>query len=298
MKQEENTQNLLRNFLKQNTLKNENNKFSCDFIRRQREFARVSPQQNECKFEQKKSLNRDKREIDCQETAGVLQMKETFSDDFKRFFLMKFTEELIKRSEKRDIIKLQKIIELKEKRKREKLIPFKGQLFAPKVAKKIGFGEKILVTPVSKPARRIIKVREIAKPSLFIPEPKLPEHLEYLKPVPTAGIEIDLFKLNPLIKDPAVRIIEVNPDEKVTVTGTMGTKPTDIILSKEDINRVISKFSEISKIPVNEGIYRVVAGNLILSAIISEVIGSKFIIKKMISSPAQQQYSMPNPVRR
>jgi hypothetical protein len=66
----------------------------------------------------------------------------------------------------------------------------------------------------------------------------------------------------------------------VVVTGTMGTKPTDIILSKEDIDRVINKFSEVSKIPATEGIFRVIVGNLILSAIISGVIGSKFVIKK------------------
>lgn len=222
-------------------------------------------------------------------------MRETFSDDFKKFFLMKFTEELIRHSEKRDIIKLQEIIELKEKRKREKLISFRKQKQILGEPKKISFGEKIIVAkPVSRPTRRIIKVREIAKSSILIPEPKLPEHLEYLKPVPTAGIEIDLFKLNPLIKDPAVRIIEVNPDEKAIVIGTMGTKPTDIILNKEDINRVINKFSEISKIPTTEGIYKVAVGNLILSAIISEVIGSKFVIKKMVYPPAQQQYPAPN----
>ena len=65
----------------------------------------------------------------------------------------------------------------------------------------------------------------------------------------------------------------------------MGTKRTNIILSKEDISDVIKKFSETTKIPLQEGIFRVAIGKLILSAIISEVIGSKFIIKKMMYSP-------------
>ena len=122
----------------------------------------------------------------------------------------------------------------------------------------------------------------------------MPSHLEYLKPIPKPGIDIDLFKLNPLIKDPAVRLIEVNPDEKVMVIGTMGTKPTDIILNKEDIDRVINKFSGVSRIPTNEGIYRVIAGNLILSAIISSVIGSKFVIKKMVyPNPSNMQRYSP-----
>ncbi len=217
-------------------------------------------------------------------------MKETFSNDFKKFFLLKFTEELIKHSEKKDITNLLKIIRLKEEERKEKFFHLKEE-FAPKVERTISMRKISL--PVNKPARRMLRVKETAKPSLFISEPKLPEHLAYLKPMPTAGIEIDLSKLNPLIKDPAVSIIEVNPDEKVLVTGTMGTKPTGIILNKEDINRVINKFSEISKIPVTEGVYKVVAGNLILSAIISDVIGSKFVIKKM-AYPMRQQYQPQN----
>src|SRR4030042_4167113 len=209
-------------------------------------------------------------------------MKETFSDDFKRFFLMRFTEELIRRSEKRDIIKLQKIIELKEKRGRERLIILKTLERVKKV------GGKISVKPIARPAGKIVKFGKITKPLLLIPEPKLPEHLEYLKPVATAGTEINLFKLNPLVKDSAVKIIEVNPDEKVTVTGTMGTKPTDKKLSKKDIDEIKNKISKISRIPVTEGVYRVVAGNMILSAVISEVIGSKFVIQKIM--PSQPQY--------
>jgi hypothetical protein len=203
-------------------------------------------------------------------------MIETFSDDFKKLFLIKFTAELIKHSEKKDIIKLQSIIESKEE-KRKKSIPIQNGIV-------LGEGKRIITNLGKKiPQRNIrIRTREIGRSSLFVPEPKLPQHLEYLRPIPTAGIEIDLGKLNPLIKDPAVRIIEVNPDEKVSVSGRMGTKQTDIILNKEDIDRVINRFSELSKIPVEEGIYRVVVGNMIFSAIISEVIGSKFMIRKMI----------------
>lgn len=208
-------------------------------------------------------------------------MKGTFSNDFKKFFLIRFTEELIRHSGKSDLIKLQKIIEVKEKEK---------PIFLMKeIMPEEEFEKKLPIKPVGKPIRRIIRLREIKAPPLFLmQEPKLPEHLKYLRPVPMTGITIDLFKLNPLIKDPAVRIIEVNPDEKVVVSGAMGTKPTNIILNKEDIDRVLKKFSEVSKIPISEGVYRVVVGNLILSAIISDIVGSKFIIKKM-AYPVRQQ---------
>jgi len=221
-------------------------------------------------------------------------MEETFSDEFKRFFLIRFTEELIKHSATRDIVKLQNIIELKEKKKRERLIPKKREQF---IREQVGLKrEEKKVSSVEGEVKPqfLIKpaVRQAVKPSLLIAEPKLPPHLEYLKPVP-ATTEIDLLKLNPLIKDSAVRVIEGNPDEKVKVTGVMGTKQTDIVLNKEDIDRIINRFSELSKIPVSEGVYRVAVGNLVLSAVISEVIGSKFVIKKVISSPVNQQPSPP-----
>ncbi len=214
-------------------------------------------------------------------------MMETFSNDFKKIFLLSFTKELIRHSEKRDIIKLKQIIEIEEGKKERIPSIISAEPVRIEEIKKL----KSRMPPQSKifPKPRIaLPPRKIIHQTLVIPESKLPSHLEYLKPIPTPGIEIDLSKINPLIKDPGVRVIEGNQDEKVIVSGTMGTKPTNIVLNKEDIDRIINKFSEVSKIPVSSGIYKVVAGNLILSAIVSEVISSRFVIRKMLSP---QNYS-------
>jgi len=219
-------------------------------------------------------------------------MVETFSNDFKKIFLLNFTKELIRHSEKRDIIRLKQIIEIEEG-KREKIPSMIS--FEPIAPEEITELKRKITQPPARifPSTKTgLPVRRIIRQPLMIPEAKLPAHLEYLKPIPVPGVEIDLSKINPLIKDPAVRVIEGNQDENVIVSGTMGTKPTSIILNKEDIDRIINKFSEVSKIPVTSGIYRVVVGNLILSAIISEVISSRFVIRKMLVSP--QQYSPAN----
>jgi hypothetical protein len=207
---------------------------------------------------------------------------EQISNEFKKIFLLTFTKELIKHSERQDILKLQKIIELKENKKREEhlQIPSIKEIPQIPITKKIPLPQKIN-EPIQFPKSKILP-RKIRRTQLIIPEPKLPEHLQYLRPVPAGNAKIDLLKLNPLINDPAVMVIEGNPDEKVRVTGTMGTKPTGIFLTKEDIDNIINKFSGASKIPINEGIYRVAVGNLNLSAIISKNIGSRFIIKKLI----------------
>jgi hypothetical protein len=227
-------------------------------------------------------------------------MKETFSDDFKKIFLLAFTKELIRHSKNKDISNLQRIIELEESKRKEK-IPSEFQVEhipVPKLKESISIPERKISSRLPIAGRLKQFTKQIPNRSLIIPEPKLPSHLEYLRPAPAPSIEIDLSKINPLIKDPAVRVIEGNPDEKAVVSGSMGTKPTTIILNKEDIDRIINKFSEVSKIPITEGIYRVVVGNLVLSAVISDIVGSRFVIKKIITpreqpSPQQMNNFMP-----
>lgn len=199
-------------------------------------------------------------------------MKEKLSVDFRKSFLISFTEELIIQSIRNNPVRLQEIINIREQSKGKFPKQIMKALPPPKkiVPRQIPVGQRLKM-PIT---------RQLRNPTLEIPEPQLPLHLQYLKPVPT-NIEIDLYKITPLIKDPTVRIIEGNPDSTVLIVSTRGTKQTDIFLNKEDIERIISKFSEISKIPISEGVYRIVVGNLSLSAIISRIVGSRFIIKKL-----------------
>lgn len=231
-------------------------------------------------------------------------MQETLSTGFKKFFLLEFTKELIKHSAKGEVIELERLIEKRNKEKKEKFIksiihemnlPRKEMLDLREEKDRDfefrkQFDFKSRTSKITTPLPRV-------RMRLFIPETQLPPHLQYLKPTTaTEEIEIDLGELNPLIKDPAVKVIECNgPEEYILVGGTMGTKPTDIVLNKEDISHVINKFSEFSKIPVQEGVYKVVAGGLVLSAVVSEVIGSKFIIKKIAAQEFKKYpvYSVP-----
>lgn len=136
------------------------------------------------------------------------------------------------------------------------------------------------------PAERVYQNRPFVDPfkktRLLIPESRFPSHLQYIQPTPV-NKDIELGKLNILVNDPQVKVIECHgPGENITVTGGMGMKKTGIILEKEEIDNIIKKFSEETKIPVQEGIFKVVAGRLIFLAIISDIVGSKFIIKKML----------------
>ncbi|HLD37809.1 MAG TPA: hypothetical protein VJA20_00015 [Candidatus Nanoarchaeia archaeon] len=121
-------------------------------------------------------------------------------------------------------------------------------------------------------------------PILKIPETRLPPQFAYLRPYATNEIDLDLGELNPFLADSAVNVIESNgPDKAVIVKGGMGTKPTNVILSEQEINNIIQIFSKKSKIPAGEGFTKIVLGKYVLSAIVSKETGSKFIITKLPS---------------
>jgi hypothetical protein len=202
-------------------------------------------------------------------------MERTFSNEFKKYFLLVLTKELIVHSAKVDMIKLENIIASKERKETK---PILSQKRFPIEKGRVEIKKEIRRISPSTSRRQMVK--SVRNPIFNIPVQQLPSHLEYLKPLPAPVIEIDLYKLNHLLQDPAVKSIIGNPDEKVSVVVPVGTRRTNIVLSKEDIDRIINVFSEKSKIPVTEGIYKVVVGNLTLSAIISQVIGPRFIIKK------------------
>jgi len=230
-------------------------------------------------------------------------------NDFATFFLLQFTKQLIKNSRKIEInisriekpqLEKSDVKKIVQETIKQESFAEKEPLSSSTLKAGLDFSNRPLLRRQRPPIFRVQQQQIQRAPAirmLRIPEPRLPSTFQYLKPTPTTGKEIDLAKLNPLIQDPAVKEIQCDgKDQNIVVRGTMGLKKTGIILNKEEIDRVLKKFSETAKIPLQEGIFRVVVGKLILSAIISEVISSKFIIKKMTYHPGfQPQTQHPTP---
>lgn len=233
----------------------------------------------------------------------------------KATFLIRFTKELIKNSGTGYFYKLERLVKDKDNQIFESLkkrIPEEKKIFQfnkeeipstnIRPLRNISQATPIQVFPikrfsinVNEKPKHIQKIKSIPiSPieSLFIPEPKLTPQFAYLKPVPTETY-IELGKLNQLINDPQIKIIECHKeDENLIVKGTFGIKKVNITLSKEDIEETIKKFSEEAKIPVEEGVFRVAVGRLVLLAIISDVINTKFIIRKISPMPPPMNYQM------
>ena len=222
-------------------------------------------------------------------------LKQTHND-FRAKFLLKFTRELIKNTktyivfetEKKSLIE-EKQIETSEKIKKEEVKELvKGKL--SEESEKLSEMEKeslqselkkFLGPPknLKKPIKKVLKWK---LPTVIkIPELELPETVRNLRPIPTSE-EIDLGKLNVLVRDPLVKIIECNePGKNILVTGMMGKKKTPIILNKEEMEDVLQRFSQAAKIPVHEGLFKAAVGSIVISAVISEIAGVQFIIRKI-----------------
>lgn len=215
--------------------------------------------------------------------------------DFAQKFLLEFTKQLIENSKSRGIIEIENArLQVHPETFSTKIFTKGKKIETPKEIKdleKLTPKRKIPLKSMFLPTQKIIPINKplpkqpTPPQKLTIPGSKLPPQFQNIRPIPTKR-EIDLGKLNPIIKDPAVNSIECDGPNFPIKIITRGTKKTTgISLTKEEIDTIINTFSTITRIPVLEGIYKVAAGNLILLSVISEVIGTKFVIRKIPQQP-------------
>lgn len=96
--------------------------------------------------------------------------------------------------------------------------------------------------------------------------------------------EMNLGKLNMLLRDKAITMIECpGPEKPILIKRINQLNITKVSLSQQEINNIIEEFSKKARIPIIGGVFRASVSNLTISAVISEFVGSRFIITK--SSP-------------
>jgi len=107
-------------------------------------------------------------------------------------------------------------------------------------------------------------------------------------------IGFNLGKIEILLQDPSLQSLECpGPGKNILVKKGNQITPTRTILSQQEINNIINSFSQQAKIPSTGGILKAAVGNLIISAVISEFVGSRFIISKLAPPLVQQQPFQP-----
>jgi len=239
----------------------------------------------------------------------MTQISQT-SETFRIYFLLRFTKELIKHSKLEEFFELNTAISKKEPKKeiedeedknvfkdfelsimnkrpppREFIAPIMQPLPPPPQLPKSRW-----VLPIqNQQVASTQSIPQSKKGPILIPNFPLPSTVQYIRPIPMQ-IQIDLGKLNPIIRDPGVTSIECNgSDTSITTKGSAGTRITNITLTKEEINQVIETFANESRIPLHEGIFKAAVGQLLISAIFSTIVDSQFILRKIPPQNAMTQ---------
>jgi len=96
-----------------------------------------------------------------------------------------------------------------------------------------------------------------------------------------AKLSQDYGKITPLLNDPSVSSIECSgAGRAITIIRAGQKQMTKITLNISDIKEILQKVSDAVHVPLLEGVFRAAVDNFSINAVISEMIGSRFVIKK------------------
>ena len=133
--------------------------------------------------------------------------------------------------------------------------------------------------PIIKPMTMPIQQKRFSMPARAPPSQQQFSPEQYITRLPEG---FELGKLNFLIQDPRVTIIECSGPGMPVIARTEGqTALTKIIITQEEIQDIIEKFAKTAKIPVISGLFKAIVGNLVITAVVSDLVGTRFIITKI-----------------
>lgn len=102
-----------------------------------------------------------------------------------------------------------------------------------------------------------------------------------LPPPTNTHAVINLGKIAQIISDPAVLGIECPGAGKNIMANRSGAiQTTSITLTKEEIDLIMQEISEKTRIPIIPGILKAAINDLVITAVISEFVGTRFVIQK------------------
>lgn len=101
-----------------------------------------------------------------------------------------------------------------------------------------------------------------------------------LNTIPMGG-KIQLGKIAPILMDPSVFSIEVPGEGKNVLVNRAGTIQTsNITLSRNEIDQIMNHISDTTQIPLITGLFKAAVQDLIVTAVVSEFVGTRFMIQK------------------
>jgi hypothetical protein len=130
-------------------------------------------------------------------------------------------------------------------------------------------------------------------------EPKVVVKTVQVAPLQKSGEEPRVYimdALNPILADPSVQNINCpGPDRYLLVTRMGLVQSSNMRFAAEDINNFMKDISQKTRIPLLPGLFKVAYGNYIVTAVVSEFVGTKFIIERKPMVMQQFGYSQAPP---
>lgn len=144
--------------------------------------------------------------------------------------------------------------------------------------------EIIPALPAAPPVRRLplkIPPRPQMPPRQI---PAMPARKTAIPPVAVQG-PIDekgeYGKISPLLNDVSVSTIECpGKDKELMIVRAGQRQKTKITLNAKEIREILEKAAENAHVPLIEGVFRANVKGFSINAVVSEIIGSRFVIKK------------------
>lgn len=138
------------------------------------------------------------------------------------------------------------------------------------------------VLPMRPQMQKAPYMKQVSPPTPSIPN--LPSPSPSSPPV----LLESLNKVNAIMQDPFFQSIEcTGPNKPVVVKkgNLVQTLPTTF--TKEEIDSILEEVSQKTRIPLTKGVFTAAIGDKILNAVISDFVGSRFIIQKKDVSAIQ-----------
>lgn len=98
-----------------------------------------------------------------------------------------------------------------------------------------------------------------------------------------------------LMSDSSITSIECpGPGKQLIMSKSGMISPTAVSLTADEINNIMKEVSRRTRIPINQGLFKTAFDGLILTAVVSEFVGTRFLLERM---PQQPQYPQGYPQR-
>ncbi len=143
--------------------------------------------------------------------------------------------------------------------------------------------------PQQKQPQQIIRRQQQIQYNQPFPQ-RIPQQIpiarQQLVPIQKQATKLNIEKLalgriEPILRDPTVLSVECpGPAKNILVGKVNGIQTAPFALTTEEINGVMNEISEKTRIPILKGLFKAVYNELLVTAIISDYIGTRFLIQK------------------